>query len=115
MRWLRMLIYSMAKKEKKQMAETPTTVRPGDRVKDRISGTQGIVTARTEWLYGCVRITAQPEESKDGKPVDPFVIDEAQCIVVEAQAVRDTRPAAKPDPPHGDRESTGSRPQEPRR
>lgn len=88
-------------------------VNPGDRIQDKISGLRGIVTARTEWLYGCVRITAQPEEHKDGKMAEPFVIDEEQAIVVEAKAVKDTRP--RPEPPHGDRDSTGARPQEPRR
>lgn len=60
----------------------------GDRVKDRISGVQGIAVARTEWLYGCVRICIQQEKAtKDGKPQDTFTVDEPQCEVLKAAAV----------------------------
>lgn len=64
------------------------SVNLGDRVKDRISGFQGIAVARTEWLYGCVRITIQPEKSaKDGKPLENNTFDEPQCEVLKADAV----------------------------
>ncbi len=88
-------------------------VSPGDRVRDKISGAAGIVTCRSEWQYGCVRLTIQPEEQKDGKPAEAFVIDEAQAEVVKAQALPDTREAEKPRP-HGDRPAA-ARPAEPSR
>lgn len=92
------------------------TVRPGDRVKDKITGTTGIVVARTEWLYGCVRVTVQPEESKEGKPAESFVVDEAQCEVVATQAIPDTRARTQVvEKPAGDRPDAGARAQEPRR
>ena len=80
----------------------------GDKVKDRISGVVGIVVARTEWLYGCVRCTVQPQ-AKDGKPVDPATIDEPQLVVLKAGAIQaftqirfeNARPraaGARPDP-----------------
>lgn len=60
----------------------------GDRVKDRINGQQGIAIGRTDWLYGCVRITIQPEGLKtDGTTLDNVTIDEPQCEVLEAGAV----------------------------
>lgn len=77
-------------------------VSPGDKVKDKITGARGIVTCRSEWQYGCVRITIQPQEAKEGKPVEPFVIDEAQAEMIEAQALPDTREPEQPRP-HGDR------------
>jgi hypothetical protein len=55
----------------------------GDRVKDKISGLKGIAVAITQWLYGCRRVTIQPEELKDGKPVDNFTADEPQLDVVK--------------------------------
>lgn len=61
----------------------------GDKVKDRISGLTGIVIARTEWMYGCVRLTVQPQEMKDGKPVDVQAIDEPQLELLEARAIKD--------------------------
>lgn len=57
----------------------------GDKVKDGISGLEGVILARTEWLYGCVRLTVQPYGEKDGKPFETFVIDEPQAILVEAK------------------------------
>jgi hypothetical protein len=88
-------------------------VSPGDHVKDKISGAEGIVTCRSEWQYGCVRLTIQPREQKEGKPVDPFVIDEAQAEVLKAQAVPDSR-YAEATRPHGDRPAA-SRQAEPTR
>lgn len=62
-------------------------VHPGDKVKDRISGLTGIATSRTEFLYGCVRVAVQPQELKDGKPVEATYIDEAQLQVLTREAV----------------------------
>jgi hypothetical protein len=48
----------------------------GDRVEDKITGLKGIIIGITNWLYGCLRVTVQPEEAKDGKPADTFCVDE---------------------------------------
>jgi hypothetical protein len=63
------------------------TVRLGDRVRDEISGLEGIASARYEYLYGCVRVCVRPEKLKDGKPVESTVFDEAQLRVVKAGVV----------------------------
>ncbi len=68
-----------------QMAEK--TIELGDRVKDRISGLQGIAVGITNYLYGCRRISVQPEESKDGKPADWFTVDEPQLEIMKKGAV----------------------------
>lgn len=59
----------------------------GDRVQDRISKQKGIIIGVTEWLYGCVRVTIQPEEVKDGKPVEGFSIDLPQCELLKKGVV----------------------------
>jgi hypothetical protein len=81
------------------------TIALGDKVKDPITGVCGIVIARTIWMYGCVRITVQPQELKDGRPVENCTIDEPQLEVVERAAIKDipewrepARPAAGPRP-----------------
>jgi hypothetical protein len=56
----------------------------GDLAQDKISGFKGIVMARCEWLYGCVRVTLQPQEVHDGKPVDQQTFDEDQVRVLTA-------------------------------
>lgn len=72
----------------------------GDRVKDKISGLKGIAVGISNYLYGCRRISIQPEESKDGKPADWFTIDEPQCIVVKSAVVE-----GRETPTHGPREN----------
>ncbi len=58
-------------------------IRCGQSVLDTLSGLEGVVVARTEWLYGCIRLAVQPSGSKDGKPYEPFWVDEPQVKVVE--------------------------------
>lgn len=48
----------------------------GAKVRDRVTGYEGIVSGRHEYLYGCRRYTVQSQEKKDGKPVDPIGFDE---------------------------------------
>ena len=57
----------------------------GDVAMDTITGFQGVAIARTEWLYGCRRITLQPQALHDGKPIDSHTFDEPQCVLVSSQ------------------------------
>ena len=75
----------------------------GDRVRDKISGLQGILVGVTYWLYGCRRLSIQPEESKDGKPADYFTIDEPQAHLVQPRAVVPP-PVAEEPRNHGPRQ-----------
>jgi hypothetical protein len=58
----------------------------GDRVKDSISGCQGIAIARTTYLTGCDRIGVQGEALKDGAPIDWQWFDVNQLKVVKKGA-----------------------------
>lgn len=61
----------------------------GDLVRDRISGFEGIVIGRTEWLYGCVRLAIAPQAlDKDGKPGETAHIDEDQVQIVEKKVMQ---------------------------
>lgn len=84
------------------------TIQLGQKVRDSITGLEGIVVCRAEWLYGCVRITVQPQEVKDGKPVDMYTFDEPQAVVLEASGQGEV------EPNHGPRPEP-VRPQAPRR
>lgn len=66
------------------------TVHLGDEAKDTITGLTGVVVAITTWLNGCQRISIQPRELKDGRPVDNCVFDIEQVEVLKsvAQPVR---------------------------
>lgn len=60
----------------------------GDLVEDKITGFKGIAICRTEWMYGCIRITVQPTKlSKDGKVVEAGTFDEPQLKILKAQKV----------------------------
>ena len=59
-----------------------TKVQLGDRARDRVSGFQGIVVGRSEYLIGCTHICLQPEGADDGKLKDSAWFDEPRLEVV---------------------------------
>jgi len=60
------------------------TLKMGNIVRDTITGFQGIMIGRTDWLYGCSRIGIEPTDlDKDGKPRDPAWFDEQRIVTVE--------------------------------
>jgi hypothetical protein len=67
----------------REEATVKKQIRLGDVARDGISGFEGVVVARTEWLHNCVRLTIQPQTLHDGKPIDAFSFDEPQCLLVK--------------------------------
>lgn len=66
-----------------------STIRPGDKVRDTITGFTGIAVCRSEWLNGPARIAVQGSSLKDGLPSDKAQhFDEPQLDVVKQGAVR---------------------------
>lgn len=56
-------------------------VKLGQKVKDSISGFEGIAIARAEWLYGCIRVNVAPNHlNKDGNYISSQWIDEPQLV-----------------------------------
>lgn len=55
----------------------------GQVLKDKITGFTGVAVAKTEWLNGCVRMTLQPREMREGKPIDSQTFDVEQLEIVE--------------------------------
>jgi len=78
----------------------------GQRVRAKINGFDGIITARTEWLYSCVGYTVNPTElDKDGNPRDSRTFDEDSIeLVAETEhvdtMVRSGGPVRSPVPGH---------------
>jgi hypothetical protein len=86
------------------------SIKLGSIVKDRISGFTGVVTSRTEWLYGCVRLGVNPQElDKDGKHLEGRTFDEPQMEFIGMHSIAEehikitesTIPTVAA--PHGDR------------
>lgn len=80
----------------------------GDTLRDHITGFEGVVIARTEWLNGCVRYDLQPPTlDKDGQPVKDVWFDEEQVALRQA--------AELSVPSHGGPMPAPSRAADPRR
>ena len=76
-----------------------TIIELGDLVKDRISGFSGIVTARSEYLNGCISMLVQPDKlDDDGKKIKGLWFDDVQLEVRKKKAfVRVDRSAGGPE------------------
>jgi hypothetical protein len=72
-------------------------IKLGDRVKDTVTGFEGIAVAKTEWLHGCVRFVVQPQSlDKDGKVQVAETFDEPQLKIIKAAAVAGAVDSEKP-------------------
>lgn len=84
-----------------------TPIGLGDRVKDPISGFQGIVTAVTTWLHGCIRVVVQPEELREGMPAADQAFDQSQLVLLAAKAHTPMVLTVAPAPDPIERRSNG--------
>lgn len=74
--------------------EQPGMITLGNKARDKISGLEGIVTARTEFLHGCVRLQIQAKANKkEGKVPNGYWVDEPQCQNLGAVHKKATKPA----------------------
>lgn len=64
----------------------------GDKAVHVVTGFEGIVVARVEYLTGCAQVGLQPQGIKDGKPYDSMYFDEPYVDLVEASVVRNRTP-----------------------
>lgn len=74
----------------------------GDKLRDQVTGFEGIALCQTNWLHGCTRWGLQSDKlDKDGKPGDVQMFDEPQLVLVKAKKVNiETRSSAsKPGGP----------------
>lgn len=53
----------------------------GDKVKDTITGLEGMAVAKIIYMNGCIQYEVQPKGLKDGKIIKSAWIDEGQLIV----------------------------------
>lgn len=83
------------------------TINLGDKVRDRMTGFAGIVIGIHNWLYGCTRVSVQPEKLQEGKVVDPQIFDEPQLEVLNTKNFLLKAPAS--DVPGGPRNEPGRR------
>lgn len=63
----------------------------GFKVKDTITGFEGVVTAHAAYITGCDQLLVTPEVKKDGKESSPSWMDEGRVVAVGSAPT----PAAK--------------------
>ena len=63
-------------------------IKLGDKVKDNVTGFQGIAIARHSYLNGCDHISVQPPVDKEGKVPEYVTFDEPMLIVVKEKEVK---------------------------
>ncbi len=57
-------------------------IKLGVQARDKITGMEGIITARCEYLNGCIQYCIRPKLASDGKLQDGYYFDEAQIEVI---------------------------------
>ena len=68
----------------------------GDKVKDDITGLEGIVIYRSQWLNNCNTYGIQPTDLHEGKPVDKQHFDEPQLTIVKEKVFKAKRDTGGP-------------------
>lgn len=58
-------------------------IKLGQKVKDKVTGFEGITTARVEYLNGCIQFCVKPKVSDDGKMPEGQYLDIAQLEFVD--------------------------------
>ena len=68
----------------------------GNKVRDLVTGFEGIATARIEYINGCIQYCVKPKISEDGKMVDGEYLDEGQIEFVDKGVVMESTPSGGP-------------------
>ncbi len=56
-------------------------IKLGSKVKDKVTGFSGILTSRTEYLYGANRLQIEAKVSKDGSAIITQWFDEPRVVI----------------------------------
>ena len=56
----------------------------GEKLRDLVSGIEGIAVARLEHLNGCVHYCIKPPAGDDNKDIDGIYVDSQQVVKVDA-------------------------------
>ena len=69
----------------------------GSRAKDRITGFEGIIVNRAQWLFNCNVYGLKPTDlDKDGKPQSIVHFDEPQLEILKVEEVKPQRKTGGP-------------------
>ena len=68
----------------------------GDKVKDRVTGAEGIVIGYSRWLTGCDTVGIAPRVSKGGSEAQTVWVDVTRVKVLKKGAIKLEVPATAP-------------------
>ena len=71
----------------------------GTKVKDSITGFEGVATGRTVYLNGCVQVLVEPPVGDDGQPGKSHWVDEQRLDTTSAATAGGPQPTP-PGMPH---------------
>lgn len=78
----------------------------GDKVKDEVSGIEGVAVGITQFIHGCLRVTIAPQAKKGEKePPEVFTADLPQCKLIKKSVVSTS--SNEEDVPKERKKSTG--------
>lgn len=60
----------------------------GDKVKDTVTGFEGVATTHAKHLHGCDRWWLEPGVDKDGKVMDGRWVDEPALVVTKRAVIK---------------------------
>jgi len=63
----------------------------GEKVKDSVTGFKGAITARIEYLNGCIQYCVEPKVGKEMKMGKHHWIDEGQLELVTGKSKRESK------------------------
>lgn len=67
----------------------------GSKVRDRVTGFEGIATARIKYLNGCIQYCVEPVVDKEGKMPKSHYIDFGQLEIIKISAAEDEKAKEK--------------------
>jgi hypothetical protein len=68
----------------------------GSKVRDQVSGFEGIATSRCEFINGCIQYGIRPTVGADGKIPDTQYLDEQHLVVIGPGVIATPRPTGGP-------------------
>jgi len=69
----------------------------GDVAKDKITGFEGVIIGRHQWLNNCNTYSIKPRTLKDGAPQDSQSFDEPQLDLAEEKVIESNRKTGGPE------------------
>lgn len=68
----------------------------GSRAKDKITGFEGIIMCRAQWLNNCNVYGIKPTKLRDDKPIEMSHFDEPEIEIIEEKVVKPERTTGGP-------------------